>query len=96
MGCGLCGRKLEVDIGDNQINENRYKHLYYATNEFDLSKSDDEYDSTGERTSSATAKVTPPMIELNKSISTIKQEHLQNKVMGCCKCLDYLPIKHIV
>ena len=77
MGCSLCGRKPEVDIGKNQINENRYKHLYYATNEFDLSKSDDEYDYAGERTSSATAKVTLPIIEPNKStgISTIGQEH---------------------
>jgi hypothetical protein len=42
MGCSICRRKQEPEVVINRAERNGYKDLFYATNEFDLSRSESE------------------------------------------------------
>jgi hypothetical protein len=42
MGCAFCRKKPNPTVVINGANQNGYKDLFYATNEFDLSRSESE------------------------------------------------------
>jgi hypothetical protein len=42
MGCTICRKKEEPDVEINEVDQDGYKDLFYATNEFDLSRSESE------------------------------------------------------
>jgi len=42
MGCTICRKKEEPDVEINKVDQDGYKDLFYATNEFDLSRSESE------------------------------------------------------
>ena len=44
MGCTQCVRAKEPDVVADKANQNGLKSLFYATNEFDLSRSESDDD----------------------------------------------------
>jgi hypothetical protein len=90
MGCTICRRKQEVEVVINRAHQTGYKDLFYATNEFDLSRSDSENEEEEKNSSLNTIKnakqqitkeITSPSNELNSTnnnSSTIVNDDMVN------------------
>jgi len=91
MGCSICRRKQEPEVVINRVERNGYKDLFYATNEFDLSRSESENEEQVENYSldsmknaklNVTKKVISPSKELtstNNNSSAIINDIVNNE-----------------
>jgi len=92
MGCAGCRRKQEPEVVINTTDRNGYRDLFYATNEFDLSRSESEneeqkianysFDSVKNPKEHVTKKMISPSKELtstNNNSSTIVNNIVNNE-----------------
>jgi hypothetical protein len=77
MGCTLCRKEQEVVVVINRAHRNPYKDLFYASGEFDLSRSDSEDEAEGNVLQSSEQ---PVILSLNEQTTSTNNENIQTVV----------------